>query len=376
MFFYSFADFPDSSFLIIPDIDLSHDDDDDESHEIFFSQETQCEDEGSHVSDLAEDSESKSLSYLEILNRFCLKIKEEAMISSKATERIREVAISLLKASNSQSKNQVYKILDEHSIDHNTMPELEDVFSPSLWEHDSSELANWGDFGGYFPNISPREIKLGTRREWKQLRNGKRRVVECPENFYYVSLLASLELLLNNQIILDMVAKPRKEDLHSSLLCDFTDGSILHEHGLFFVDPHSLKVILYYDDLEITNQQTKRKHKLAMFYFQLGNIYSEYRSKLKSINVLATVESRYLKKYGMDAILKLFVEELQVLGDDMGYDFQHQKGIVRLRGALLAVIADIPASNLFGGYKESVGGTRRKCCNCMADFDEIQTKFR
>ena len=54
--------------------------------------------------------------------------------------------------------------------------------------------------------------------------------MEHPENFYYVSLLASLELLLNNQIILDMVAKPRKEDLHSSLLCDFTDGSILHQH--------------------------------------------------------------------------------------------------------------------------------------------------
>ena len=43
-------------------------DDDDESHEIFFSQESQCEDEGGHVSDLAEASESMPLSYLEILN--------------------------------------------------------------------------------------------------------------------------------------------------------------------------------------------------------------------------------------------------------------------------------------------------------------------
>lgn len=204
------------------------------------------------------------------------------MISSKATERIGEVAISLLRASNLQSKIR-YKILHHHGIDHNTIPELEDVFSPSLWEHGSAELADGGDFGNCFPNISPREIKLGTRREWKQLRNGKRRVMKCPENFYYVSLLASLELLLNNQIILDMVAKPRKEDPHSSLLCDFNDGSIIHDHELFFVDPYSLEIILYYDDFKITNQQTKRKHKLAMFYFQQGIIYSEYRSKLKSI---------------------------------------------------------------------------------------------
>ena len=67
MFFYSFADFQDSSSLIIPAIDLSHDDDD-ESHEIFLSQESQCEGEDSHLSDLAEDSESTPLSYLEILN--------------------------------------------------------------------------------------------------------------------------------------------------------------------------------------------------------------------------------------------------------------------------------------------------------------------
>ena len=65
---------------------------------------------------------------------------------------------------------------------------------------------------------------------------------------------------------------------------------------------------------------------------------------MKSIHVLAIVESHYLKQSGMDAILKPFVEELQILGDDMGYDFQLQNGIVHLRGALLAVIADTPAS--------------------------------
>ena len=48
---------------------------------------------------------------------------------------------------------------------------------------------------------------------------------------------------------------------------------------------------------------------MSMFYFQLANLYAEYRSKLKSINLLAIVEYRYLKKYGMDAVLAPFVEE-------------------------------------------------------------------
>ena len=108
-------------------------------------------------------------------------------------------------------------------------------------------------------------------------------------------------------------------------------------------------VCMYYDDVEITNEHTKRKHKLSMFYFQLANLYPEYRSKLKSINLLAIVEHRYLKTYGMDTILAPSIEELKSLESDAGIDFKVQGGVVRLRGALLAVIADTPVKQLLGG---------------------------
>ena len=189
------------------------------------------------------------------------------MISSKAVERIRGVTSSLLRATSQQSKNQVSNILNSYGIDINSMPELEAAFSPSVWEHGSSELNDQGDFSAYFPNISPREVVLGKKRKWKRLKNGKSRVVEYPERYYYLSLIASLEVLLHNQKILDMVASPREQDLHSSLLCDFSDGTLVQDHELFSVDPQSLKIVLYYDDLEITNDRTKRKHKLSMFYY-------------------------------------------------------------------------------------------------------------
>lgn len=325
--------------------------------------------------DSDEEYDSSPISTLDILNRFCLKIKEEALISTRAMDRIREVTISLLKSTAVQAKRQVCKILQKHGIDSGSIAELDDVFSPSSWQHGSCELSNYGDWENCFPNLSPKERTLGTRRQWKQLKNGKYRIIQCSERFYYVSLIASLEVLLNNRKILDMVAEPRVSEPHSTLLIDFVDGTVVQQHELFSFDHQSLKIILYYDDLEITNEQTKRKHKLSLFYFQLANIYPEYRSKLKSINLLAIVEYRYLKKYGLDEILKPFVEELITLGSDMGYDFHIHNGIVRLRGALLAVIADTPACNFLGGYKEGVGGARRKCRHCMADFDEMQTKF-
>lgn len=77
----------------------------------------------------------------------------------------------------------------------------------------------------------------------------------------------------------------------------------------------------------------------------------------------------------MDTILPPFIEELKSLGSDAGIDFKVQGGVVRLRGALLAVIANTPAKQLLGEYMESVGGTKRKYRHSMTDFDELHTKF-
>ena len=49
--------------------------------------------------------------------------------------------------------------------------------------------------------------------------------------------------------------------------------------------------------------ELKKETKLDMFYFQPANVYPKYRSRLKSINLLAITENKYLKKYSIDAIL-------------------------------------------------------------------------
>ena len=199
-----------------------------------------------------EETEPESLPVLEILNRFCLKIREEAMISNKAVERIRSVTVSLLKMTAQQSKAQVSKILRDNGIDPSTMPELQDAFLPSSWEPGSSEFIDHGDYGNCFPNISPREITLGKRRQWKRLKNGRKsRIIEHPEKFYYISLIASLEILLNNQKILDMVAEPKASDPSSSLLCDFIDGTTVQTHELFSLDNNNNNLILIVRKLHV-----------------------------------------------------------------------------------------------------------------------------
>ena len=60
-------------------------------------------------SDSEEEKEPEPLPILEVLNKFCLKVKEEAMISNKAVERIRSVTISFLKTASQTEQSSGHK---------------------------------------------------------------------------------------------------------------------------------------------------------------------------------------------------------------------------------------------------------------------------
>lgn len=69
------------------------------------------------------------------------------------------------------------------------------------------------------------------------------------------------------------------------------------------------------------------------------------------------------------------MDDLKELGSETGYPFTIAGGTVYLQGAILAVIADTPASQAAGCFKESVGGARRKCRHCMTSWEQMQEHF-
>lgn len=96
----------------------------------------------------------------------------------------------------------------------------------------------------------------------------------------------------------------------------------------------ALQIFLYYDELEICNPLGSKVkiHKLGMytvccfiyvcmlflfnagsFYFTLGNLSPKYRSKLSSIYLVALVKSKFISIYGMDAVLKPFIDDIKKL---------------------------------------------------------------
>ncbi len=59
----------------------------------------------------------------------------------------------------------------------------------------------------------------------------------------------------------------------------------------------------------------------ATFYFTLGNVQPKFRSKLSSIQVVTIVKSTVLGVYGMDAVLRTFVDDLKKLVSSVSVNF-------------------------------------------------------
>lgn len=125
---------------------------------------------------------------------------------------------------------------------------------------------------------------------------------------------------------------------------DFCDGKVFKSHPLFSSDKQALQIHFYYDDVEVCNPLgSKAKiHKLGkrimlvlsvyirtythdcqcwltcelflgIFYFTLGNLRPKFRSRLSAIHIICLVSHRNLSTYGIDAVIRPFVDDVKKL---------------------------------------------------------------
>ena len=116
-----------------------------------------------------------------------------------------------------------------------------------------------------------------------------------------------------------------------------------------------------------------KKHKLGCLSFSLGNIRPLYRSSLKAHYLIAIARHEDITRYGIDKILRPFVEELKLLYCD-GLSISIGGQETTLYGGLLAFLADNLAAHSIGGFKESMSFALRICRTCMITPESMQEK--
>lgn len=224
--------------------------------------------------------------------------------------------------------------------------------------------------------VPARPISLGTHTKWKiGSTNVLPKIVDVTYKAYVVPFLDNLQNLLMNEDILSNIDNPKQYEhgLYRTVL----DGSYYRENEFFRNNSNSLAIIFYYDDLGIANPLggVSKVHKMSMFYWTLGNIHPELRSRQNAFQLYAITKTEYLKQSGaLDKILEPFMLDIKKLESE-GINVNIKGEIRNFKGSLLFCACDTPAAALLGGFKESVSAYRL-CRTCMVTSEEWKNKFR
>ena len=217
--------------------------------------------------------------------------------------------------------------------------------------------------------IKPKEVLLGEHYVCKR---GQRKMVLKKEVGYNIPFKKTLELLLNQREYYHYYTNNHYSA--DEFMRDICDGDVVKEHKFNAENKSFLQLILSFDDLEIQNPLRANKcHHISMFYFQIANIPCEYRSKLKSIFLLATAKSKNLSQFGFQNLLKDFIETVNSLRTT-GVPMWIAGKQVQIFGDLLFFIGDGLGSCQIGQFKLP-GFSWKPCWKCNVSSHTIRDHF-
>ncbi|XP_040361094.1 uncharacterized protein LOC120849844 [Ixodes scapularis] len=136
----------------------------------------------------------------------------------------------------------------------------------------------------------------------------------CNDSVCYIPVKKLLTSFVQNEDMLECLMQPPATP--SDVLSDFADGDFLgHHRQLAQDDSHTIFLLFYTDELEITNPlgSAAGRHKVLAVYFSVLNLHPRYRSKLGAIHLILLVEYCVAMRHGLDKVLAPLVGDLNLL---------------------------------------------------------------
>ncbi|KAK3929434.1 Zinc finger protein 423 [Frankliniella fusca] len=230
-------------------------------------------------------------------------------------------------------------------------------------------------FSEKFGMAIPEEKMLGSRIENRF--NASARMflpTTVLETFQYISLIDTLTLIVRNAYLRNLILS--EEPSSDGGYRNYKDGSDFKRNRFLQKFKYAIRIILYYDDLEIANALGSKDtiHRLGCFYFSIQNLPPEESSLLSSIFLLALTYSEDLKKPGAIAkVLFPFISDLKRLKDGVEIDLHGGQKFI-LRACLVCLCADaLAAHTLLGLLSPSADKFCRLCLVSKNDLRNDST---
>ena len=304
--------------------------------------------------------------YTRAIALFVLKLREEKKLPANACSDVVCELSELFTLQSVEIRESVIRVLNRNGIEPGTIDGFEEILSPfdrvfQACSNLKTQQKQNKFFAQNFEFVEPEEILLGHDE------NGK------PETYMYIPIKKLLQALLKHDDVFAEVVNGHASP--DGRLRDYCDGQAFRQNHAFSMNETTLQINLYTDDFQVVNPLgTKiKKYKLAAFYFVLGNIQPQYRSKLELIQLLILCRSELMQKYGMSVVLDRLVSDLLSL-ETLGFVVMNE-GMEYIFHAVVAFLcADNLAAHSMSGLFESFSANR-SCRFCMATKEERQEMF-
>lgn len=113
-----------------------------------------------------------------------------------------------------------------------------------------------------------------------------------------------------------------------------------------------------------------KRHTLGCLFFFLGNVRPQFRSTLKTIQLVAVGRTEDIQHYGINVFLRPFVEDLnQIYCNGIPVSIGGEETV--FYGGLLAFLGDTLAAHQVGGFKCSMSFALRVCRSCMITSNQL-----
>ena len=314
--------------------------------------------------DLSHQLQELKISFQRQLTLFSLKIQEKHFIPKVVQREVTDDVKNLLTNFHEEYKGLVRIGCEEAGIS-TQEGNLQSLLGPSnldeYFQGVDSEYQFERNLTGLLGLIEPIEFILGHSEQGRK------------ETFQYVPILDILKLILSKGDIWSHIIN--RKSTQKDILRDYCDGTILKGHPFFSTDPTNLKIHLYSDELEVVNPLGSKRgvHKVASFYFIIGNLHPKYRAQLKQIHLCLLVRFKHVQKYGYNAILKPLLKDLEKL-QVQGIQINVNGTSFNVKGSVSVISADNLTSHALAGFSGSFSNGRI-CRYCMCHYDDISEKL-
>lgn len=219
----------------------------------------------------------------------------------------------------------------------------------------------------------PKTILLGYRTD-TAIQNAENIAKSVPETFQYIPITKTLTCLIKNEDVRNLIESEKiSPDEESSQIKNYTDGVQYKKSNYFQRYSNALRIILYYDDIEVVNPIGSKTsiHKLGIFYFTLQNFPLHISTSSENIFILLICYANDIKKYGFKEILGPFIADMHLLEHDDGIEVSLLNGeMYVLRAVLIGFTGDtLAAHDIFEHLSPSADCF---CRTCMVSRKDIR----